>query len=285
MYILKRNEDLILNFARTRELRKWAEDTLADASAGLSFMPEEHRYFLNGKELTCVSDIVEHFAPFDGESMARKCSANPKHPMYGKTVEEILQLWKQNGAEAASAGTNVHEFCEACFLYMTGQDELIDEKFRERLTEEGLVALDPKEESAAKWWEETDWNRFVPIAKETRVVNVQLGYAGTFDLLLWDLYTQSFAVRDWKTNKDLTRWFGEMLLPPLTMIRSNDIGKYTVQQTLYTVVLRRLGMPVTANILIWLRQDGYVEYPLELRYDKIIEWAAMVYLKENNNNS
>lgn len=282
MFYLQKNASLSASYRATEGIRSWAEECLADASAGLVFDPEEHRYFLGRRELRSVSSIVEHFAPFDAEKMAARVALNPKHPLFGKTVEEILAIWKESGRQAASAGTDVHAFGEACFLYMTGQEDQIEEQFRERIHPEGLLATEPKEIALARWWQETDWKRFAPVAKETRVVNPQLGYAGTFDLLLYDQYNASFCVDDYKTNKDLERWFGDMLLPPLSMLRSNDLGKYTVQQTLYTIVLRMIGFLVSNNCLIWLREDGYRNMPLPLQYDKVVAWAVTQFNNENS---
>lgn len=283
MYLLKRNEYLTANYAASEAFRNWTRQVIADASEGLVFEPEEHRYFLGGREMRSVSSIVEHFAPFDSEKKAAQVAANPKHPLYGKTVEEIVAIWEQSGREAASAGTAVHAFAEACYHYMTGEEDLIEETFRDRITPEGLEARDPKEIAAALWWHETNWQRYVPVAKETRIVNPSLGYAGTFDLLLFDIYNQSFEDKDWKTNKDLEKWYGEMLLPPLSMLKSNDIGKYTVQQTLYTIQLRNIGLAVSRNSLIWLREDGYREVSLDMQYDKIITYAVTEYLKSIKN--
>ena len=280
MYYLKKSPILLASYNATTEVRQMAEEALADSSAGLIFEPEEHKYFLGSKEMACVSSIVEHFAPFDAESKALSASLNPKHQHYGKTPEEILAIWQQNGKEASDAGTAVHAFGEACFLYMTGRENEIGSDFFDRIYPEGLMAIDPKEIAVARWWAENDWNRYVPVAMETRVVNVEYGYAGTFDLLLYDRYNLSFVVRDYKTNKDLYRWFNDMCLPPLSMIKANDIGKYTIQQTLYTIQLRRCGLPVMGNSLIWLKEEGYQEVPLMMNYDKVVAYAAQQYLQQ-----
>lgn len=285
MYCLKKNSV----FSQTAALPGVAElvaDTnkrLADSSAGLEFNAEEHRYFLAGHEMRSVSSIVEHFAPFNAMAVATRCSTNPRHEHFGKTPEEIVAIWNESGRQAADAGTKVHAFAEACCLYLQDREAEIEPEFRDRITSEGLAAVEPKEESAARWWAENDWMRYTVIAKETRVVNPILGYAGTFDLLLYDLYNSAFVQKDYKTNKDLERWFGDMLLPPLSMLRSNDIGKYTVQQTAYTIELRNIGLPVIANDLIWLKEDGYREVQLPLQYDKVIAWAISQ-LNLNHNN-
>lgn len=261
-----------------------AQERLADAAAGLEFEPEEHLYTLHGRPMASVSSIVESFAPFDAMAKAVSCSKNPGHEHFGKDPEEIVAIWEQAGREAAAEGTLVHEFGEACCLYLQDREDEIDGKFRDRITPEGLVALSPKEEAAARWWADNDWSRYAVVAKETRIVNPELGYAGTFDLLLYDTYNLVFAINDYKTNKDLYRWFKEMLAPPLSMIKDNDIGKYTVQQTLYTIALDNIGLPVSSNTLIWLREDGYRLAELPLQYDKVIYYAVKVLKLQNQTN-
>lgn len=282
MYHLKKNPV----FTRTaslpgvQEVVNDANRRLADSSAGLSFEAAEHRYFLAGKEMRSVSSIVEHFAPFDSLAVATGCSLNPKHEHFGKDPEEIVAIWEQISREAADAGTRVHAFAEACCLYLQGREDEIDEAFRDRVTAEGLAAADAKEEAVARWWAELDWTRYAVVAKETRVVNPLLGYAGTFDLLLYDLLSCAFAQRDYKTNKDLERSFGKML-PPLSMLRDSDMCKYTVQQTAYTIQLRNIGLPINSNQLIWLREDGYREVELDLRYDRVVAWAIEQLLRRD----
>ena len=279
MYLLQKNSLLKQSYEATTAIREAALEILQDSSAGLVFEPEEHRYFLGGRELRSVSSIVEHFAPFDAVTVAARCSTNPRHEHFGKSVEEIIAIWEENGRQAANEGTEIHAFAEACYLYMLDREDEIEDAFKDRIKPDGLLAIKPKEIAAARWWSEADWRRYVPVAKETRVVNPMLGYAGTFDLLLYDMYNMFFVDKDWKTNKDLDRWYGDMCLPPLSMLKSNDIGKYTIQQTLYTIELRNLRLPVNANVLIWLKDNGYEERPLEMNYDKVVEYAATQYLK------
>ena len=279
MYLLKKNTQLISSYNAASKAREMALESISDSSEGLSFDAAEHRYFLGERELMSVSSVVEHFAPFDTQKVAARCAVNPKHPLYGKSIEEITEFWKQNGREAADAGTKVHAFGEACYLYMLDREDEIEEEYKTRITPDGLMAVDPKEESVARWWDDMDWSRYAPIAKETRIANPALGYAGTLDLLLFDLYNGTFALKDYKSNKDLDRWFREMCIPPLSMIKNNDIGKYTIQQTLYTIALRNCFLPVASNSLIWLKEEGYEERQLQMIYDRVIWYAVSEYIK------
>lgn len=258
---------------------------IGDSCSGLTFDEEEHRYFLGGTEIQCVSSVVKEFAPFDSLKKAEGCSRNPKHKLFGKTPEEILAIWEEKRDASAAAGTAVHEFGEACFLVKTGAVDSIPEKFRDRLDNEGFAAMTPKEEAVARWWNSLDMNRFVPVAKELRIVNPYLGYAGTFDLLLYDMTSHCYVLKDYKTNADLFRDFGEKLRPPLSIIKATDHGKYTLQQNLYWIQLANIGVIIGNAGLIWLKEDGtFQDVPIE-DYRTLVTFAMEKRLLQTNHEN
>lgn len=273
MYFLKRDPRLLESQELARERIQDAIQRLEDSTVGLTFDPGPHKYSFYGRPMASVSDIVKHYAPFDTRTKAIRASKNPKHEYFGYDVEEIIRLWDLKRDNAAAAGTRIHAFAEACFLYMLNRENEIEEAYRDRITSEGLAAEDPKEVSAARWWAEYDWSSYAVVAKETRIVNPQRGYAGTFDILLYGLRDDGYHMRDYKSNEDLYKWYGDMLRPPLNVLKANDIGKYTLQQTAYTIELRNIGLKMLTNELIWLRENGYENKPLEMRYDKIVDYA------------
>lgn len=259
-----------------------ARQLLADASEGLVFEPAGHTYTLGERQLRSVSEIIKEFAPFDSEKTALGCSKNPTHEHYGKSVDEILAIWEEKKNNAATAGTQVHEFGEACSLYWEGREEEIEEQYRSRICPEGFVATSPKEAAMVSWWNSLDPSRYKIVARETRIVNPVLGYAGTFDLLLYDMVDGCFVLMDYKTNENLKRWFGGFLTTPLNMIRSNDLGKYTMQQNMYGIQLDNIGIPTRQMFLIWLKEDmTFEEVELSDRYREVIQYALEERLKKS----
>ena len=245
---------------------------LSDASADLVFEPERHIYTLAGRELRSVSSIVESYSTFDEVATAKTCVANPKSKYYGMNVEDVLKGWEENAKTAADAGTLVHEFAEVCYLWSKNREDEIDPRFRDRITAQGLAAESPKEIAVAKWWDNLDWNRYIPVAKENRIVNPVLRYAGTFDLLLYDTFTGTFVIRDWKTNKDLYSWYGDWMKGGFhKILKDNDEGHYTLQQILYAIEIQNLGIPVSEAKLVWLKEDSeYEEYEINMKMQNLI---------------
>lgn len=168
------------------EIRNKIKETFS----GLVFIEEGHKYFLNGKQMTCVSDVTHMFQEhFDSESKAVETSQrnfdNPKSKYYRMTPEMILEKWKNISTDACTTGTFRHEFGESAFYYMTGQYDKILPDFQDRLTDDGgFVAYDPKEEAVVKFYEDVP-RCIVPILAETKVYDEELGYSGTFDILFY----------------------------------------------------------------------------------------------------
>ena len=261
-------------------LQAWtfANERLGDASQGLVFDPVPHRYSIGGTVIPSVSSIVEYFDPFDTPAVAYRCSKNERHEMYGKSVSDILEIWKARGLEAAAAGTVVHEFGEACFLAKAGRLAEVPQAYAPRIAPDGTMeASSPKEEAVARWWNDLDLQRYVLIAKEARVYNPELLYAGTFDVLLYDLYEHHYVLKDYKTNGDIHKWYGEKLRAPLSPIKANDVGKYTVQQNLYKIELENIGLKVGRMDLIWLRDDGSYQEISISDCGKLVAFAARQY--------
>ena len=256
----------------------------------LVFDEGPHKYYLHGKEITCVSNVTHMFKPhFDTESMAQATYErnynNEKSKYYKMTPEMIKEEWNKISREACSHGTERHEFAESIFYFMTNQFDKILPAFTDRLSvdketnEPIFIANDPKEEAAATFYEELP-NSLFPILAETKVYNEKLGYSGTFDLLLYydatidgkDDKNSGLCVMDWKTNKDLYKNFKEeKLLAPFQDLLDMPLSIYKLQLSLYQICLEKIGLKTIARRIMWLLPNGtYDKIPLE-SYTKQLE--------------
>lgn len=271
--ILYRNNkwEGIWNRKKYNDIRK----NIIDSFTGLVFDPEPHKYYLNGKELMCVSHVAHLFSEeFDSEQKAIETSKrnfnNPYSKYYQMTPEQILESWNNICKEACELGTFTHECGESMFYYMTGQNDKILPEFKDRLTDDGgFKCIYPKEIAAAKFWEDVP-ECYVPILAETKVYDAELGYSGTFDLLMYydaelygkDAEKSGFIIWDYKTNKDLYKNFnGQTLLKPFDYLLSMPKSTYELQLSLYQNCLEKRGFKVLKRTLIWLKPDA--EYQRE----------------------
>lgn len=288
MKILKQKKYWVEHFndEKYTQLREKILNSFKD----LVFEEGPHKYYLHGKEITCVSNVTHMFKPhFDTESMAQATYErnynNEKSKYYKMTPEMIKEEWNKISREACSHGTERHEFAESIFYFMTNQFDKILPAFTDRLSvdketnEPIFIANDPKEEAAATFYEELPDSLF-PILAETKVYNENLGYSGTFDLLMYydatidgkDDKNSGLCVMDWKTNKDLYKNFKEeKLLAPFQDLLDMPLSIYKLQLSLYQICLEKIGLKTIARRIMWLLPNGtYDKIPLE-SYTKQLE--------------
>ena len=267
--ILKRGKwKNISNLDKYQQMR----DLIKRSYQGLVFVNEGHRYYYNGKQLESVSNITHLFTPkFDAvaksQEMYEKYYNDPTSKYYQMTQQQILEQWTVIKDTACDNGTNVHEFGESCFYFMTYQDDKILPNFKDRLNGDEFNSINEKEDAVVKFWNDLP-QCFVPIASENQVCREDLGYSGTFDLLFYydaelDNKTpdkSGFVIFDYKTNKDLYKNFrGERMLYPFNELLNCSFNVYQLQLSLYQLALEPIGFKVIGRRIIWLKDDSSYE--------------------------
>ena len=267
--ILKRGKwKNISNLDKYQQMR----DLIKRSYQGLVFVNEGHRYYYNGKQLESVSNITHLFTPkFDADAksqeMYEKYYNDPTSKYYQMTQQQILEQWTVIKDTACDNGTNVHEFGESCFYFMTYQDDKILPNFKDRLNGDEFNSINEKEDAVVKFWNDLP-QCFVPIASENQVCREDLGYSGTFDLLFYydaelDNKTpdkSGFVIFDYKTNKDLYKNFrGERMLYPFNELLNCSFNVYQLQLSLYQLALEPIGFKVIGRRIIWLKDDSSYE--------------------------
>lgn len=283
--ILKRGKwKDISNLDKYNQMR----DHIRNSYNGLVFVNEGHRYYYNGKQLESVSNITHLFIPkFDVESKSRemyeKYYNDQSSKYYHMTQDEILEQWNAIKDAACDHGTNVHEFGESCFYFVTYQDDKILQEFKDRINGDEFYSTSPKEDAVVKFW--TDLPKcFVPIASENQVCREDLGYSGTFDLLFYydaELDGKSddksgFVIFDYKTNKDLYKNFkGERMFSPFNDLLNCSFNVYQLQLSLYQLALEPIGFKIIGRRIIWLKDDSSYEKILTDSYTIPMYYALL----------
>lgn len=240
-----------------------ARRNVALAGFGLAFEPESHTYCdtATGFIPDSVSAVVESFAAFDAPRKAHEICLrdhdNPLSKYFLMNEEQILAAWKKKADEAASRGTARHSFAEACFCVAVGLPDEVEDPWRERVSDDGrTISSESAGEDAVirawKWMPDT----LVPVEKECRIYDRELGYAGTFDLLSYDFDTHGFALQDYKTNESLDKGHFGRMLPPFGNLWDTPLNHYALQQSLYKRVLIAYSIRVKVQRLLHVTIDG-----------------------------
>lgn len=281
------NKDKYIDFINDKKYQD-IRNKILDAFKDLEFEEGPHKYYINGKEITCVSNVTHMYQEhFDADAVAQKTFErnynNPDNKYYQMTPDEIKKQWKNISGFACAHGTERHEWGESCFYFMCGWYDRILPEFKNRLHQDEngdyyFEAKFAKEVAVAKFW--TDLPKcVVPILAETKVYDKNRGYSGTFDILFYldnslndkPLKTNGLWIFDYKSNRDLYKNFNnKKLLFPFDGLLDMPLSIYKLQLSLYQNPLENLGFNVVARTIIWMKPDGeYEKIKLESYVDKL----------------
>lgn len=254
-----------------------ARSRILSAFANLEFFEDEHRYMLNGRELPSVTNVIHRYIskPFDEQRQAKRYAER-----HGQTPEHWICQWRQNAFRARALGTKTHAYGESLGYLRAGLPERICPEILPQYMSECnyLAPLHPKEEAVLKFI--TDMPASMHLVLNEAMVhsgmnplpdmNLKEQIAGTFDMLYYNDGTngkaEGFIILDYKTNANLTNEYNRkcrrMLRPPFGNMTDEDLSLYSLQLSLYALMLQDIGIPVIARCLVWLRDADYQLIPL-----------------------
>lgn len=239
-----------------------------------SFDEEEHKYTYDGVEFTSVTTYLKNFKrKFESDYWAER-----KAIERGISKDEILKEWKGKGDVANVLGTAVHEWIEKFWI---GWEESIIPTHYESPGDE-------VKRRCLKFLEiyEKKLHNFVPLKPELRVFSKKWRISGTIDqpLLFWDEKMKKvlFVIGDWKTNKEFKddhhpKGRYQKLLRPFIGFYSNSHNEYSLQISLYRLILEEIGIETHSGFLCHIGPQG----PARLYPAKDFRDPLKIYLDHN----
>lgn len=202
------------------------------------FDPKWHKYTYGGKPLESVTKFIQRFhKPFDQEYWSKK-----KAEKEGVDQSEILDKWKEINERANFIGHSTHEWIEN---YFNGIHQKLpsDLDIIERINKFNKIYA-------------THLYKLEPIKFEQRVFSKEWGLAGTFDALFH--YKDSLVILDWKSNKlfHTNNQYGEKLLEPFEDLDKCHLNEYSLQVSMYKLMLKNVGLNVKVCYLLHIGPDG-----------------------------
>ena len=241
----------------------------------LEFFEEGHIYLLHGNQLDSVSQIGHRFIaePFDEAVQAVRYAER-----HGETPEHWIHKWHCNSFRATTLGTKTHEYGESLAYLRAGHPEMLRPSVLTQYNAElnYLAPIHPKEEAVVKFLDALPPSYHL-VLNETKVYsgknpdaerNLKEQICGTFDMLYYydgggNPEKAGFIIMDYKTNQRLlnenNQKYGKMLLEPFQDFVEQDMSLYTIQLSLYALMLEDIGLKVLDRKLIWLKPDGNFE--------------------------
>lgn len=254
----------------------------------IKFIEEGHKYFIDEKEYTPVSNIIKKYEqPFDEDLKSKNYAEK-----VGLTQEEVIKSWRLINRKSTISGSRTHEFGESYTNVMAGHPELICEANKKQWDEEYQVLLPtyPKEEAVVKFYNEMNFDpskRLYVVGAEfrlsTKYMENVLPICGTADILFYEedqIFPEDsgFVIGDWKTNKELEKEYTVKndirMKYPMTDYKDTALSHYTLQFNLYQKMFESVGLKIIDRRLIWLKDDG----SYEVRYIPKLNKSTMDYI-------
>lgn len=233
------------------------------------FYEDSHSYYYGNTRYPSVSNVVDLFVKgFNGEYWSFKkakerwidnySESNNVHryeitddvikknlPQVFELKKVILQEWEDNKNIACELGTAVHNWIEK---FLKGLNPALpsDEKILIRVQgwikvfNERLCKLDN-------------------IAHELKIFSNELEIAGTIDSVFG--FKGMPVIGDWKTNRefktDEDRCYGNLLYP-FKSCKENELNKYSIQLSLYRIILEDNGIESHYPFMCHIGPNGIV---------------------------
>lgn len=210
---------------------------------GITMNEEEHRYYYEGKTFNySVSGVIKNFyIPFNAKEVSERKSRET-----GVPAEKYREEWDNKRDNACHNGHERHKFGE---VYPFNRH---------------LKPRTKQEEAIVKFWNDLP-DYIVPVMTEVMMWHKKFLFAGTADILLYNLQTGEYIIADYKTNEDLfknykgkeNKWQGKRMIRSFSHLLDHPYSHYEIQLSLYQILLEQVpGIKVSSRKIIWLGNDG-----------------------------
>jgi ATP-dependent exoDNAse (exonuclease V) beta subunit len=229
------------------------------------FVESTHTYYVNGSSKGIVSTtgfVHSFFGHFDAPAAIKAMKKNAekwaKHPLNGKTDEEIMKIWSDSGKEASGKGTVMHLAIEQHLngaLYRIPAEVLETPEWRYYMN----FYNDVKES-------------LEPYRTEWEVWDDEHKLTGSIDMI-FKRKDGNFAVYDWKRSKEIkmeNRY--QSGLGPMAHLPDTNYWHYTLQLNIYRWFLQKhYGLKVVelAIVILHPNNKNYQIFKLNILDDEV----------------
>lgn len=198
------------------------------------FDPKLHRYTYEGEPFVSVTRFIQQFhKPFEQDYWSKK-----KAEEAGVPQDWILAEWKKLNDYANEVGTDTHQWIEDYFNQVWKPIPL---------NPDVLHRINKFNHIYAK-----HLYKLEPLKFEVRVFSKRWKIAGMIDALF--VYRGKIFILDYKTNKEFTTndnlKYKEPLLPPFQDYYKSHLTEYSIQISMYALILKEWGFDVAGGYLV-----------------------------------
>jgi len=233
-----------------------------DDNKDFDFEPVSHTYTYKGDRFISATQLISRFhKEFDTDYWAERKAKDT-----GVSIEEKKSEWQSINDRANFLGTSTHDWIENYFNKIW-QPLPIDKEVIDRINKFNIIYADRL-------------HKLTPVKFEQRIFSEKWKIAGMFDALFF--HNGKFYILDWKTNKKFTTdksdyGMSEKLLYPFGEYYKNHQTEYSIQLSLYKLILKQYGIIVEDCLLCYIGPNEPAKLYKTIDFSDILE----KYLDEN----
>lgn len=203
--------------------------------SNFKFDPIKHKYTYEDNQFISVTQFISRFHnKFDIEHWSKV-----KADEFGISQDEMKAEWQMLNDRANVIGTGTHNWIE--FYY--------NRQFTDLPTDPDIIDRINKFNKIYS----THLYKLTPVKFEQRIFSKKYKIAGMIDSIF--IYGDNILILDWKTNKDYTtddhpKGKYEKLLYPFDFLWKNHLNEYSIQISMYMMILKEYGINVKQGYLV-----------------------------------
>ena len=239
--------------------------------AHIYFRDHDHSYYIQGlKSYTSTTSVCHcQFSTFDAQGIAESLVAKPafmagtgrystyqalladnKDATEEELVEAVMAKWEFDGNAASQLGTLMHRNIELSLNGLDYLDDSVEFSYFKNYERECI--------SGRNWLiYRTEWLVWC---------DLPVKICGSIDALFIDP-DGNYHMRDWKRSKKISyHGFGKMGSPPFAHLQDCNFIAYSLQQNIYSEVLRRyydIEVASMAMVICYPGNDDFLEIPIQ----------------------
>ena len=241
---------------------------LVDSFSNICFFEKNHKYTIDGKPAKySVSQLIKKYEKdFESDKISKQVAIKQ-----GVTQRDILRKWDFERDYSCHKGSEFHRIVENHFnnkkvkinrdlldLFFKDYCDFKNEDYAENYYKDIANYL-KNFFNFYEWWKQDH----ILIKSEFIIGDEKTKVCGTIDNLSFNKKTNQLVIFDYKTNKAIKTKnpYGEKFLDPLVHLDKCEFNKYSLQLSLYSVILEKVtSFEIPKSYIVWV--NGVNDYEL-----------------------
>lgn len=234
------------------------------------FYPQDHHYEYKGQRVgVSVTRLIEEYTnEFDAETIAEKVAIRD-----GKTIQEVLDEWKEKNEWSCKKGSMCHEFAQKIWKSKNRVD--FEGEFS---TYEQAEAVNRINNQAINFYNDYH-DRLEHLADEFVIGSDTYSIASAIDHLFINKLTGGLVLVDYKTNSDIHKneKYAKNMKVPLSHLKDTTLNHYSIQLSIYKYLVEKYtNLKIEEFFIVYMSEniDNYeiIEVPyMEKEVEEILE--------------